>query len=62
MSGNFVNRLLRRSYRDYYLAACAGLIAMGLAGEKAAAGLSGSEGGGSFKAKLMDGIDTTAWI
>ncbi len=42
---------------DYYLAACAGLITMGLAGEEAAAGLSGSEGIGSFKAKLMDGID-----
>ncbi|MGE5604781.1 MAG: hydroxyethylthiazole kinase [Bacteroidota bacterium] len=42
---------------DSYLAACAGLITMGLAGEKAAASLNGSEGIGSFKVKLMDGID-----
>lgn len=42
---------------DYYLAACAGLITMGLAGEKAANQLNGSEGIGSFKVKLMDGID-----
>ena len=42
---------------DYYLAACAGLVTMGLAGEKAAAGLNASEAIGSFKVKLMDGID-----
>lgn len=42
---------------DYYLAACAGLITMGLAGEKAADRLNPAEGVGSFKVKLMDGID-----
>jgi hydroxyethylthiazole kinase len=42
---------------DTYLAACAGLLSMGLAGEKAAAGLITNEGTGSFKVKLMDGID-----
>lgn len=42
---------------DSYLAACAGLITMGLAGEKAANRLNPSEGMGSFKVKLMDGID-----
>lgn len=42
---------------DFYLAACAGLITMGLAGEQAANCLSGFEGIGSFKVKLMDGID-----
>lgn len=41
---------------DYYLAACAGLITMGLAGQKAAAGLNSNEGIGTFKVKLIDEV------
>lgn len=41
---------------DSYLAACAGLITMGLAGEKAANRLSPNEGIGTYKVKLTDGI------
>ncbi len=42
---------------DSYLAACAGLITMGLAGEKAATGFNQAQGIGTYKVKLMDGID-----
>lgn len=42
---------------DSYLAACSGLITMGLAGKKAAAGLSPNEGIGTYKVKLIDEID-----
>jgi hydroxyethylthiazole kinase len=41
---------------DFYLAACAGIMVMGLAGEKAFSNLSPSEGIGSFRVKLMDAI------
>lgn len=42
---------------DSYLAACAGLVTMGVAGEKAVASLNPTEGIGTYKVKLMDGID-----
>lgn len=42
---------------DFYLAACAGLITMGVAGEKAVVSLNPTEGIGTYKVKLMDGID-----
>ncbi len=42
--------------KDYYLASCAGIMAMGLAGEKAHQGLGGNEGIGRFRMNLMDAI------
>jgi hydroxyethylthiazole kinase len=41
--------------KDYYLASCAGIIAMGLAGEKAFKNLGPGEIG-SFRMKLIDAI------
>jgi hydroxyethylthiazole kinase len=41
---------------DYYLAACAGIMTMGLAGEKAEAGLAPDEGTGTFRVRLLDWI------
>ncbi len=41
---------------DYYLAACAGIMAMGLAGEKAQAGLGPEEGTGTFRVRLLDWV------
>ena len=44
--------------KDHYLAACAGLITMGLAGEKAAVGLTPPGGLGSFRVNLFDWVCT----
>ena len=42
--------------RDYYLAASAGIMTMGLAGEKAVANLTPTAGIGSFKVGLFDAV------
>jgi hydroxyethylthiazole kinase len=42
--------------KDYYLAANAGIMTMGLAGEKAVAGLAPSAGIGSFRVSLFDEV------
>lgn len=42
--------------KDYYLAAAAGICAMGIAGEKAYKSLKGNEGIGTFRIRLFDGI------
>ena len=44
--------------RDYFQAAAAGLITMGLAGEQAQAGLAAGEGVGSFRSRLLDRIES----
>jgi hydroxyethylthiazole kinase len=41
---------------DYFLAAVAGIVSMGIAGEKAQESLSDSDGIGTFKVRLMDNI------
>jgi hydroxyethylthiazole kinase len=43
--------------RDYFRAAAAGIITMGLAGERALAALAPDDGIGSFRVKLLDQID-----
>jgi hydroxyethylthiazole kinase len=42
--------------KDYLIAAAAGILTMGIAGELAYERLSGTEGSGSFRVKLMDAI------
>jgi hydroxyethylthiazole kinase len=42
--------------KDYYLASCAGIMAMGLAGEKAHMALKTGEGIGKFRVNLMDAV------
>lgn len=41
---------------DYFLGAAAGIVSMGLAGEKAAGELAGSAGMGTFRLKLFDHV------
>jgi hydroxyethylthiazole kinase len=41
---------------DYFLSAVAGIVTMGIAGEKAYQGLKGTEGAGTFKIRLFDSI------
>lgn len=44
--------------KDYYLSAVAGVTTMGLAGERAAAGLAAGEGTGTFRVRLFDHISS----
>jgi hydroxyethylthiazole kinase len=42
--------------KDYLLAAAAGIMTMGIAGEKAFEALASEEGNGSFKVKILDNV------